>query len=119
MAKNYYQILGLPDSANADEIKSAYRRKAKIAHPDHSGKPSGAFLEIKEAYDTLSDSKKREAYDAAAAAPVIKVRSGRRVEPFAPGEVFRTRPRAEPMRQSDSERPAWRPGNDWPFWELF
>ena len=70
MAKNYYQILGLPDSANADEIKSAYRRKAKIAHPDHSGKPSGAFLEIKEAYDTLSDSKKREAYDAAAAGPV-------------------------------------------------
>ena len=61
--KNYYSILGVtPDSDDA-EIKSAYRRLARKFHPDVN--PSGAemFKDISEAYDTLSDPKKRLQYD--------------------------------------------------------
>lgn len=61
--KNFYSILGVtPDSSNA-EIKSAYRRLARKFHPDVN--PSGAqqFKEICEAYETLSNPKKRMQYD--------------------------------------------------------
>ncbi len=61
--KNYYSILGVtPDSDDA-EIKSAYRRLARKFHPDVN--PSGAemFKDISEAYETLSDPKKRLQYD--------------------------------------------------------
>lgn len=61
--KNYYSILGVtPDSSIAD-IKSAYRKLARKFHPDVN--PSGAerFKDICEAYETLSDEKKRVQYD--------------------------------------------------------
>ncbi len=61
--KNYYSILGVtPDSTDL-EIKSAYRSLARKFHPDVN--PSGAerFKDISEAYETLSDSKKRLQYD--------------------------------------------------------
>lgn len=61
--KNYYSILGVtPDSSNA-EIKSAYRKLARKFHPDIN--PAGAerFKDICEAYETLSDEKKRLQYD--------------------------------------------------------
>lgn len=61
--KNYYSILGVtPDSSEA-EIKSAYRRLARKFHPDVN--PSGAsrFKDITEAYEILSDAKKRLQYD--------------------------------------------------------
>lgn len=61
--KNYYSILGVtPDSSDA-EIKAAYRRLARKFHPDVN--PAGAemFKDMSEAYDTLSDYKKRLQYD--------------------------------------------------------
>ena len=61
--KNYYSILGVtPDSTDA-EIKTAYRRLARKFHPDVN--PSGAemFKDILQAYETLSDPKKRIQYD--------------------------------------------------------
>ena len=61
--KNYYSILGVtPDSSDA-EIKSAYRRLARKFHPDVN--PSGAerFKDISEAYETLSNPKKKLQYD--------------------------------------------------------
>lgn len=65
--RDYYEILGVSPDASLNEIKKAYRRLALKWHPDrHSdGKKEAEerFKEINEAYEILSDSKKREAYD--------------------------------------------------------
>ena len=64
--KNYYEILGVPETASESDIKSAYRKLAKRHHPDKNpGDPSaeGKFKEIGEAYDTLHDPEKRKRYD--------------------------------------------------------
>lgn len=63
MAKNYYAILGLTWNATADEIREAYRRLAKEFHPDHYGGDRWMFLDIQEAYSTLSVPSRRRAYD--------------------------------------------------------
>ena len=63
--KDYYKILGVPRTANADEIKRAYRKLAREFHPDKN-KAKGAedkFKTINEANEVLSDPKKRQAYD--------------------------------------------------------
>lgn len=65
-AKDFYQVLGVPDSASQDDIKKAYRRLAKQYHPDaNPNTPSAAerFKEISEAHATLSDADKRQQYD--------------------------------------------------------
>lgn len=66
MGKDYYKILGLSSRvASEDDIKKAYRKMALKYHPDKN-KSSGAeekFKEIAEAYEVLSDKKKREIYD--------------------------------------------------------
>ena len=65
-AKDFYQVLGVSDSANQAEIKKAYRKLAKQYHPDANPNNASAaerFKEISEAHSTLSDPEKRKQYD--------------------------------------------------------
>ena len=64
--KDYYKILGVDRKASEDEIRKAYRKLAKQHHPDYNPNNKQAeerFKEINEAYEVLSDSKKRSHYD--------------------------------------------------------
>ncbi len=64
--KDYYQILGVKKDAKADEIKKAYRRLARKHHPDVNPGDKVSedkFKEVQEAYDVLSDEKKRKVFD--------------------------------------------------------
>lgn len=80
MAKDYYAILGVPKTASETEVKQAYRKLSRELHPDkhpstHSTSSGQAgsgqtkkeaeakFKEVNEAYEVLSDKKKRQAYD--------------------------------------------------------
>ena len=64
--KDYYKILGVKKDAKADEIKKSYRRLARKFHPDVNPNDKSAedkFKEVQEAYDVLSDEKKRKVFD--------------------------------------------------------
>ena len=63
--RDYYEVLGVSRTANADEIKRAFRSLARELHPDVSKEPDAdhRFREVVEAYEVLSNSERRELYD--------------------------------------------------------
>jgi len=68
LEKDYYKTLGVTKGASADEIKKSYRKLARKYHPDANkgdSKSEERFKEISEAYNVLSDEKRRKEYDEA------------------------------------------------------
>ena len=63
--RDYYEVLGVPKTADEATIKKAYREIAKKNHPDINPSPEAAerFKEASEAYEVLSDAEKRQKYD--------------------------------------------------------
>src|SRR5688500_6991665 len=68
LEKDFYKVLGVSKTADADEIKKAYRKLARKYHPDSNAGDATAeakFKEVSEAYDVVGDPKKRKEYDEA------------------------------------------------------
>src|SRR6266567_5429361 len=66
LEKDFYAVLGVAKSASTDDIKKAYRKLARELHPDHNPgdkKAEARFKDVSEAYDVLSDERRRKEYD--------------------------------------------------------
>jgi curved DNA-binding protein CbpA len=119
--KGYYVVLGIAEDADAAAIKSAFRSRAKRLHPDFNPSPVAAkqFNRLHEAYATLSDPKKRRAYDRPwkreAAAQFFEERANATAAAGRASETTeKPRPRAETapqVRPQPSEFPSAR-GSD-------
>ena len=65
MSTDYYEVLGVPRDATAEQIKRAYRKKAMQVHPDVTDDPDAEekFKAVNEAYEVLSDPQKKAVFD--------------------------------------------------------
>src|SRR5437867_10428235 len=64
--QDYYEVLGVPRKASLKDIRTAFRKLARKYHPDLNPGDKAAeekFKQVQEAYDVLSDAKKRQVYD--------------------------------------------------------
>lgn len=88
----YYRLLGIDSSADPAAVKAAYRQRAKELHPDHNPSPSAAeeFVQLTDAWTTLSDPDKRKAYDTQSA-------KSNRTNPARP-----TRPATAPQQSASA-----------------
>jgi molecular chaperone DnaJ len=92
MASDLYVLLGVGTNASSEQIKAAYRRRAKELHPDYHGANAEPFLRVQQAYAVLQDPERRRHYDKQAASAE---RGWRRARPepmrdprLAPGRQF-------------------------------
>ncbi|MCE7993799.1 MAG: DnaJ domain-containing protein [Roseivirga sp.] len=71
MPRDYYEILGVLKDANAEDIKRAFRQKARSLHPDINQSPDAlsSFQELQQAYEVLKDPERKERYDTGEALP--------------------------------------------------
>ena len=72
---DYYHVLGVKSTASVKEIKAAYKRLARLQHPDLNGglpEATRAFVQLSRARDILTDPKRRAAYDAQRNAYAVK-----------------------------------------------
>lgn len=101
MARDYYLILGIGADATPDQIKAAYRQRAKSVHPDHAGGSSEPFQDVQQAYEVLSDPARRKVYDDQLAG---ERRSRRRARQPEPEPLIPTGPRAPYRPAQDAFR---------------
>src|ERR1041385_4516440 len=92
--RDYYDVLGVHRTASQDEIKKAFRTKARQYHPDVNKAPEAEaqFKEVSEAYEVLIDVDKRAAYDRFGHA-AVSGSGGMGYDPFAGfnvGDIFET-----------------------------
>jgi molecular chaperone DnaJ len=115
MADDYYTTLGVDSNATLDQIKSAYRSKAKKLHPDCGGECE-PFRDIQEAYEVLRDPMRRRAYDddLASMSRLRSVGRNRGADPF--GRRHSPVEPVMPNRRPDRSRTDY---FDWAFESLF
>jgi DnaJ family protein A protein 2 len=93
MSDNFYNTLEVPETANTDEIKKAYRRLSMQYHPDKNGNSSEStekFQKIAEAYEVLGDAEKKEEYDLSRNNPFIRMMSQQGGSNVSADELFST-----------------------------
>lgn len=73
MSENYYRILGVPTTATPEQIREAYRGKARLLHPDKATGSVAEFQKLKQAYDTLGNPEERREYEEEYAAAAAKL----------------------------------------------
>jgi molecular chaperone DnaJ len=95
MTRNYYAILGVLPTATLDEIRSAYRNRAKQFHPDRYGENSVPFLRVQEAYDVLGDPESRSTYDHSLRGSGINIAF---IDGSTPVEILPRKPTVEQIR---------------------
>jgi hypothetical protein len=93
----HYEVLGVPAAADTAEIKKAYQKRVRSSHPDVGGS-AGLFRLVQEAYETLSDPRRRAAYDQS-------------LQDGPPGDsgAGTPPPRQEPRREKPQEKPRQKP----------
>lgn len=108
---NLYAILDIGPHAPLSEVKAAYRRCARNAHPDHQGDVE-RFRSVQEAYEVLGDAEKRDAYDQQRRAWIRQIgavecgtcgSANRVTRRPAPGEITRCAHCKSPLRTSLSD----------------
>ena len=62
MARDPWDVLGVAKSATDDEIKRAFKKQARVTHPDKKGGSESAFKEVNEAYQSIKDAQSRQQY---------------------------------------------------------